>query len=248
MSFADTGFGQLREAGPFPSRSAVIGVVAGALGVNRGDDRLLDLHRHLRVHVGVARSGSLLVDYHTVLPSGYEEYDPTRLRRPGADGNPVLTDRAYHMDSHFVALVSSDSGAILDECRAALGEPVYTGYLGRRSCVPATPLIPVDPIGPTIVDALFTASRNAHTMRVERLSPWERDRQRQSHVDVYIDGDTFDHPTECSATVVAKAFRRDLLNAVPRSYVSRPVTHVRVSTPSGIDATNTTEEYSDAAP
>lgn len=248
MSFADTGFGQLREAGPFPSRSAVIGVLAGALGIERGDDRLLDLHQRLRIHLGVVRAGSLLVDYHTVLPAGYAEYDPIRLRRPGADGNPVLTDRAYHVDSHFVALVSSDDGAIVEECRTALDEPVYVGYLGRRSCVPATPLIPENALGSTVIDVLFTASRNAHRQRVDKLMPWERESQRQTHVDVYIDGDSWDPPEACSAVMVARTFRRDLLIAVPRSYVNRPVTHARITVPPESDATYTTEEYFDAAP
>lgn len=248
MSFADTGFGQLREAGPFPSRSVVLGIIAAALGLERGDTRLLDLHQRMRVHVGTARAGTLLVDYHTVLPTGYGAYDPTRLRRPGAEGNPVLTDRGYHVDSHFVALISSDDGPMIDDCRAALHNPIFTGYLGRRSCVPSTPLIPEDASGPTVIDALSHPLWSAHQGRIEKLPPWERRRQKRAHVDAFIDGDAVDQPEQCSATIIAKTFRRDLLNAVPRSYVTRPVTHVRIAVPTEVDATNTTEEYFDAAP
>lgn len=248
MSFADTGFGQLREAGPFPSRSVVIGLIAAASGVERGSDRLLELHRELRVHVATARSGSPLVDYHTVLPVGYAEYDPARLRRPGLTGNPILTDRAYHLDAHFVALICGDNPAIVDEAREALREPVFAGYLGRRCCVPATPLLPEEVVGATVIDALSSAARQAHRLRVECLSPWERDRQRLTFVDAFIDGESYDQPKECSAMTVSLSKRRDLLNAVPRYYASRTVTHARIAVPPDDTTTTTTEEYFDAAP
>ena len=155
MSFADKGFGQLREEGEFPSRSAVIGIVAAALGLERGSERLLELHRSLRVHVASLSRGSLLVDYHTVLASGYGEYDPAGIRREGGGGNPTLTWRSYHTDAHFMAYLQSDNTELMRECREALAAPVFTAFIGRRSCPPATPILPVEITGRHIGEAFL---------------------------------------------------------------------------------------------
>lgn len=249
MSFADTGFGQLREAGPYPSRSAVIGVIAAALGVERGNSRLVDLHQRLRIHTGTAHVGSLLTDYHTVLPNGYEEYDATRLRRSGAEGNPVLTDRTYHVDAHFVAFISSDDPIIVSECRDAFKNPVFTGYLGRRCCVPTTPLIPETTLETTIVDALGVVMQQTHQQRVNALPPWERKRKQRTYFDAYIDGVKFDDPKRCNALTIAISSRRDLLVALPRSYVNRSVTHIRIVPPDVVEPVSyTTKEFFDDAP
>src|SRR5690606_38750887 len=119
QSWADTGFGQLREAGEFPSRAAVLGLVAAAMGLPRADERLLDLHEALRVHAATVRPGRILRDFHTV---------ETREGKPR-----TLTSRDYHHDAHFVALVEGKEGT-LAEAEAALRRPHYGTFLGRRSC------------------------------------------------------------------------------------------------------------------
>src|SRR5690625_1409374 len=114
QSWADTGFGQIREAGPFPSRAAVLGIVAAALGIPRAGDRLVALHDTFRVHVATARDGETRKDYHTV------ETDPSR--------NKTLTWRDYHHDAHFVALVQLESDTEetwIDQAVAALRRPKY---------------------------------------------------------------------------------------------------------------------------
>ena len=230
MSYADKGFGQLREEGEAPSRSAVIGMVAGAMGLERGSERLLELHNELRVHVAQISSGALLVDYHTVLTAGYKEMDPTRLRREGAKGNPTLTWRSYHCDTHFMAFVESSNQELLDECSRALHDPVYTAFLGRRSCPPSTPLQPKSVQG----DALATVFDNAYTRWVDsyrdpetKQIPWHiKKRLPQGYMDVWIDGPEV--PAPDTMLPISHGFRRDLLTALPRSYVNRPVTHTRI--------------------
>lgn len=249
MSFADRGFGQLREEGEFPSRSAVIGIIAAALGLERGAERLLELHAGLRVHTARVRSGALMVDYHTVLTAGYGAYDASRIRREGAEGNPTLTWRSYHTDAHFVAFVEGESEELIEECWDALHAPVFTSFLGRRSCPPSTPLIPTEANGATPVDVLYNAVREGDDLR-NGLRKHYRDKSLTEFT-AWLDGryNQESPDTNCaggSAQVTAEGFRRDLLTALPRSYVNRPVTHVRVMLPAQRPTSN--QEFFDAAP
>lgn len=247
MSFGDIGFGQLRDAGNAPSRSAVIGVIAAALGIERGDAELLRLHRDLCVHVGMARAGTIAVDYHTVATAGYGVFDASQLRRGGVRGaNALLTYRTYHMDSHFVVLVTSDDVELAVQCRAALRRPVFTGYLGRRSCPPSTPLLPVDVKEDSITKALADGVVSALEKRLRAQRPW--DVIWPGHFDAFLDRD-YRSADRDRLDVLATGYRRDLLIALPRSYVNRPVVHARIALPPRPDrSVNTTEEYFHAAP
>lgn len=247
MSFADRGFGQLREEGEFPSRSAVIGIIAAALGLERGSERLLELHAGLRVHTARVKSGAVLVDYHTVLTAGYSEYDSAHIRREGAEGNPTLTWRSYHSDGHFVAFVESENEGLIEECWEALHAPIFTAYLGRRSCPPSTPLLPNHVEGNTLVQVLHDAVRDGDKKR----SGQNYRHPQLTEFTAWLDGKfkKDDPNTQCdegNSHISAEGFRRDLLTALPRSYVNRPVTHVRVALPAQPSTTN--QEFYDAAP
>lgn len=249
MSFADKGFGQLREEGEAPSRSAVIGIVAAAMGLERGSERLLELHNQLRVHVARIRSGALLVDYHTVLTAGYDEPDPARLRREGAKGNPTLTWRSYHCDTHFIAFVESSNQTLLNECSRALHNPVYTGFLGRRSCPPSVPLQPQPIQAESLSEAFTTFYSNwlavLRKNATGKIPPHIKKQLPKDHIDVWIDGASV--PAPDTMPPISHGFRRDLLTALPRSYVNRPVTHTRIPIEDD-DPPSTNEDFFDATP
>jgi CRISPR system Cascade subunit CasD len=236
MSYADTGFGQLREQGTAPSRSAVIGIIAAGMGIQRGDSTLLALHQGLRIHTACALPGAVLTDYHTVLTAGYEDYDETQLRREGAKGNPTLTWRSYHLDAHFVALVESSDEALIAKCHAALMDPVFVGYLGRRSCVPTIPLRPEPAEGKSIEEALHNAVRAAHNRRKKSLGKLP---ENLAGFDAYLD--TAEDVSSSQLRLVARGWRRDLLVATPRFYVNRPVGHYRGYLPMETEQPNQSE-------
>ncbi len=216
QSWADTGFGQLREAGEFPSRAAVLGIAAAAMGIPRADNRLLDLHEALRIHVATIRPGRVLRDFHTV---------ETREGKPR-----TLTSRDYHHDAHFVALVEGDP-AMLAEAEAALRRPVYGTFLGRRSCPPALPLIPQpiedDPFAALRDTAFDTARAFPHGD-----STWRRGRADRV-LTVWLDGHltAAELPAAFAGVPVSHGTRRTRLVGPRRAYAATPFTRLRLDRP-----------------
>ena len=222
MSFADTGFGQLRESGRFPSRSVILGIIAAARGIPRNDERLVELHAALRVHCACVLSGSLSIDYHTVKPSDYEPYDVGYYRRTPERVNSVETYRGYHQDAHFVALVEGEPDAIAQSMQA-LDDPIFTPFLGRRACPPATPLRPEPIADGGILDALVAACTEGMKRRQNSGHPAAQRGGTFAGM-AFLDGD---HLRTSSRRAILY-YRRDLLVNLPRSYVNRPVTELPI--------------------
>ncbi|MBS2963948.1 type I-E CRISPR-associated protein Cas5/CasD [Actinocrinis puniceicyclus] len=139
-----------RDTARFPTRSAVIGLIAAALGRERTEP--LDDLRPLRIAVRVDRPGTLLRDFHTV--GGGQTNKLTVVtaegkRRPGDTGT-LVSHRYYVQDAAFTVAVTCEAAEIdtdtdvqrlLDRCHRALLEPRWPPYLGRRSCPPAGPTL-----------------------------------------------------------------------------------------------------------
>lgn len=223
QSFGDEGFLGLRDAGPAPSRSAVLGALAAACGYTRDDRRLLDLHRALRVHVAVLAPGLPMVDYHTV------------EAMPGA--NKTQTYRTYHHDASFLALVETAEGepgaeSLLSEAREALAHPQFVAYLGRRSCPPAVPFLPLGvPDAGSVVQMLIASSPVWPAERVSGWPRWRRPLRRPTRLALHLEGHLTTVPAGITADSPRHGYRRDRLVALPRHYTARPVTLLRVRLP-----------------
>jgi len=233
QSWADTGFGQLREAGEFPGRAAVLGLVAAAEGIPRADDRLLGLHTALRVHAATVRSGRVLRDFHTV---------ETRAGKPR-----TLTSRDYHHDAHFVVLVEGGADAVAAAERA-LQRPVYATFLGRRSCPPALPLLP-EPAGEDPFAALCAAARATARAFPRDDASWRRGRV-DDRLTVWLDG-YFD-PARLPGALAGAASptygtRRTNLIGPRRAYAAAPFTRLHLPV-SDSSSNNEHQAYFDALP
>ena len=107
-----------------PTKSGVIGMLAGALGYERSVD-LTDLAA-LRFGVRIDQPGMLLRDYQTA------HHFATGASMP-------LSERFYLQDAVFVAAVEGERG-LIDRLHQALHQPTFLPYLGRRSCPPSRPI------------------------------------------------------------------------------------------------------------
>ncbi|NLB00894.1 MAG: type I-E CRISPR-associated protein Cas5/CasD [Methanomicrobiales archaeon] len=151
-SWGDIAVGEFRPTFDHPSRSAVFGMLAAALGIRRDEEeRLSTLSNAYRMAIRVDAPGVLLRDYHTsqVPPAGKgrkKRLFATRreeLSIPREDLSTVLSTRDYRCDAVSTVCVWSGAAPIpypLEELADALNNPVFVLYLGRKSCPPALPV------------------------------------------------------------------------------------------------------------
>lgn len=123
----------------WPARSAIIGLMGAALGIERdGDFSALDA---LSINVAIFDAGASLRDYHTIetIPSAAVKNPnsrPEALRDARGRTNTAITHRDYR-SSVFYGIALRGKG--LDGIATALQEPHFTLYLGRKSCPLAAP-------------------------------------------------------------------------------------------------------------
>lgn len=131
-----------RSSWGWPGRSALLGLLGAALGIRRdGDFSALD---GLSVAVAVFDEGRPLRDYHTVqtIPTAKVKRPQSRpigLREVGGEVNTTITHRDYRTCPLYAVAISGDALEVIAE---ALKQPVFTLYLGRKSCPLSAPLAP----------------------------------------------------------------------------------------------------------
>lgn len=136
----------------FPTQSMLTGLFANALGWTRAmreeHQRLQDrlVYGALREHEPVL---GRLTDYQTVQLGATDRAWTTRGRPVGRDGGPKTylgthqRWRDYHADLRVRAVVRFEpAGAspTIDEVAVALQHPARPLFIGRKACLPATPI------------------------------------------------------------------------------------------------------------
>ena len=109
-----------------PSKSAIVGMIAGALGRRRNEP--IDDLNALRFGVRIDDEGKLMRDFQTALA-----YKDSIRNIPYK--NRTVTNRYYLADAAFLVGLEGDD-AFLEEIRDALLHPYFPLFLGRRSCPP----------------------------------------------------------------------------------------------------------------
>lgn len=159
-AFGDAAIGERRTLWDAPSKSGVIGIVAGALGYVREDHaRLKALDSGLGFAVRIDQAGRQLRDFQTA--QAPREADRTRRRKLGHDLSTrtgdlktakseistMVSERFYRTGATYsiaLWLKSNDPAGELKAYATALRTPVFAPYLGRKACPlgrPAAPLI-----------------------------------------------------------------------------------------------------------
>ncbi|WMY75234.1 type I-E CRISPR-associated protein Cas5/CasD [Buttiauxella selenatireducens] len=151
VSWGEAAVGEVRHTSTVPSRSALLGLLAAALGIKREDEQQIQsFNQHYQFAIRPLSSREQwLRDYHTVqVPKEnrkrryYTRRDELILssEEPGT----MLTSREYRCDAcyHIAVRETPDAPFALEALAAALRMPVFPLYLGRKSCPPALPLNP----------------------------------------------------------------------------------------------------------
>lgn len=147
-SWGQAAVGGDRPTGIYPGRSAIVGLLAAALGICRSEEeRQTELNSSVKIAVKQLMPTSLLRDYHTTqVPSSRRNvHHLTRKSELVEDKlNTILSSRDYRCDGLWVVAISltAESVYTLNELQQALFKPKFTLYLGRKSCPLALPLSP----------------------------------------------------------------------------------------------------------
>lgn len=145
-SWGEIAVGEQRHSAVHPSRSALIGLLAAALGVERDDAASqASLIQGYRFGIKLECAGSPLRDYHTIQSGVPLRKARLRTRRQELQADKVdtlLSAREYRCDSLSTVAVEAldDAPHTLNELAKALTRPRFPLYLGRRSCPLALPL------------------------------------------------------------------------------------------------------------
>lgn len=145
---------QRRGTESHPSKSGVLGLIAAAMGIDKHSpdeaDQLSPLAAcRFSVFPLATREKtapvSLLEDYHTV-GGGYDRDDPVeRLhiarKASGGPSTTIVTRRFYLEQARFAAVLEGAT-SVLQQAAAALENPVWGVWFGRKCCLPAAPLLP----------------------------------------------------------------------------------------------------------
>jgi len=162
-SWGDIAVGETRPSFTHPSKSAVLGLIAGALGVRRDEE---EKHKSLAEGIGFAVQvesvGLSLADYHTAqVPSGKERYCTRRQELSGekSELNTILSTRDYRVDGLYTVVLwqRNPSEWSLDRIKSKLEQPEFVPYLGRKSCPSALPFEAQIADGISLIEVLAKA-------------------------------------------------------------------------------------------
>ena len=149
-AYGEIAVGERRSTWHVPSKSAVLGLVAAGLGLDRFD---AVAHSRLDTALGFAvrvdQPGRLMRDYHTAMAPKARKGARWRTRKEeleADDLNTVLSERNYLIDLIATVAFWAKSGAniALEPLADALRRPQFAPYLGRKACplgAPPRPLV-----------------------------------------------------------------------------------------------------------
>lgn len=147
-SWGQAAVGGDRPTGVYPTRSALIGLLAAALGIKRDEEQALEqLNQSVSIAIKQMVPSSLMRDFHTAqVPSTSRKVRHLTRKSELAEDklNTILSSRDYRCDGLWIVAINLLPQATyqLEALKQALLTPKFTLYLGRKSCPLAMPLSP----------------------------------------------------------------------------------------------------------
>ena len=122
QSYGTSSHFQTRYTDYYPSKSAVLGLLAACLGYRRDEEEKLRELSTLKFAVRIDQQGGLLKDYHTAIT------DKEIVEIP----QTYVTNRYYLEDALFVVALSG-MDELIDTLIKAIKSPYFQPFMGRRS-------------------------------------------------------------------------------------------------------------------
>ncbi len=156
-------YGTIRQV---PALSMITGLLGNALGYDHREHNLLQrLQERIRFAARIDRCGREIIDYQTVdlgqdfmEKTGWTNWGEPESRAGGSAASGThIRYRHFLADGELIIallLTPIDESPRLDDLQAALNEPARPLFLGRKSCLPATPILAKRTRHPSLLDAL----------------------------------------------------------------------------------------------
>ncbi|WP_314908925.1 type I-E CRISPR-associated protein Cas5/CasD [Oribacterium asaccharolyticum] len=122
QSYGTSSYFQTRYTDYYPSKSAVLGLLAACLGYRRDEEEKLRELSTLKFAVRIDQQGGLLKDYHIAIT------DKEIVEIP----QTYVTNRYYLEDALFVVALSG-MNELIDTLIEAIKSPYFQPFMGRRS-------------------------------------------------------------------------------------------------------------------
>lgn len=186
---------QRRSTSSHPTKSGIIGLIAAAMGIDKyahDEPKLIQELGELNLTVitlpRLNRIGLRMEDYHTV--------ERTKSADGGSNKNAVITHREYLLDVRFGVLLKG-SAKLLDRVAGAMQNPRWGVWLGRKCCIPATPVfVALDPNLPNVWQCLLKRSGLSTDLpinafeQVEEISTFSSSTASPERIDTIADQPT----------------------------------------------------------
>lgn len=128
----------VRDTAHEPTKSGVVGLLCCALGLSADHD-LRAISRQIRMGVRCDRPGVPVVDYHTIVGGVLSAEGKVKVNANTKEPETVVSWRHYLCDASFLVAVQSQPD-LIERLAAAVNNPIWTFFLGRKSCPPARPV------------------------------------------------------------------------------------------------------------
>ena len=132
-----------RRTALFPTKSGVLGLICAAMGVPKGSAREREVLAAFAAPGMVAVRMPRLAGKQELFVRRVTDYHTIRNTRRANNPKPqgeVQTWRDYILDARFIVLLPG-ARPLVQEAAARLHDPVWGVWLGRKSCVPSSPVL-----------------------------------------------------------------------------------------------------------
>lgn len=126
----------IRDSSDMPTKSGIVGLIACAMGLERGNAEIAALSEAITIAVREDRAGTRLLDFHTVTGEPLLSANG----KPRSSGNTFISKRQYLQDASFLVIIDC-TDIWRERIVRALQHPKWCLYLGRKSCVPSRPVL-----------------------------------------------------------------------------------------------------------
>lgn len=135
QSWGESSKWDYRDSALMPTKSGIVGLIACAMGLERGNPEIDAIFDAITLAVRADRPGVRMTDYHTAAGDPLMNAEG----KPRSNGFTVVSRRQYLQDASFLAVIQS-APVRLESIGRALQNPKWCLFLGRKSCVPSRPV------------------------------------------------------------------------------------------------------------